>query len=487
MPSNVTAFKKIIQTLGETHTYSSYNNFVNIDNDKAIGFAKNFKIFNGLHVSVFDLKVHNEISLENIYPNLEVLHFLFCSEGSLTQINVNEDEQHIARKQNVILSSFGNKEVRLKISANTRLKFSFFTLDIKGLNHDGVTTLEFPTKHMIVSLVNAINTSKEFSFFGGFSTEIATLVSKLIKVDINRMHNRLNAEALVYSILAKQYEEYLLQNENQTKKCALTYHEKETILELGDYLSNNLAQKHTLTSLVKRTGLNEKKIQYGFTYFYGETINKYITNLRLIKAQELLDTSNKTISEIVYEIGLNSRSYFSTIFYRKLGVHPKEYSQLNKINNPTYELCYASSVKGILSNAELNSIVKKSRKKNKKNSVTGCLVYHEHHFYQILEGTKEDVLKVMKSIKKDNRHYNVKIILEGYKSGRIFKKWKMGFISGYNVLSQDNRPKSVSINLNILKVESFSSHLTVKRVWERIHNYLLYSEKEKEMQKEEVA
>lgn len=488
MPSNITAFKKIIENLGETHNYTSYNNYVNVDNDKAIGFAKNFKIFNGLHVSVFDLKIHSEIVLEDFYPNLEVLHFLFCSEGNLAQIDGQSNQElHVARKQNVILSSFCNRKIKLKITANTRLKFSLFTLDIKGLNQDGMATLEFPTKHMIVSLVNSINTNKPFSFFGGFNTDTASLVNKLIKVDVNRLHNRLSAEALVYNILASQYEEYLFQNENQIKKCALTNHEKETILELGDYLTDNLAQKHTLTALVKRTGLNEKKIQSGFTYFYGETINKYITNLRLIKAQELLDSTNKTISEIVYEIGLNSRSYFSTIFYRKLGIHPKEYSQLNKINNPIYELCYTSKAKGILSNSDLTNIVKKARKKNKKHNVTGCMIYHEHNFYQILEGTKDDVLKIMKSIAKDNRHYDVKVVLQGYKSGRIFKNWKMGFISNYNSLSQENISQSVTINLNILKVESFSSHLTVKRVWERVHNYLLYIKKEKEIQKEKVA
>lgn len=488
MPSNATAFKKIIKDLGEVNNYTSYNNFVEIDNDKATGIAKNFKIFNGLHVSVFDIKAHSEIIIEEFYPNLEVIHFLFCSEGCLTQIDDFENKEvYLARKQNVILSTFCNRKIKLKVSPNTKLKFSIFSIDVKGLNKDGLATLEFPTKHMVVSLVNAINKNKPFSFFGGFSTDIAALVNKLIKVDINRMHNRLYAESLAYNIIASQYEEYLFRNDHQTKKCALTNREKETILELGDYLSNNLAQKHTLTSLVKRTGLNEKKIQSGFTYFYGETINKYITNLRLIKAQELLDTTNKTISEIVYEIGLNSRSYFSTIFYKKLGVHPKEYSQLNKISNPIYELCYTSKAKGILSNSELNNIIKEARKKNKKNNVTGCLIYHEHNFYQILEGTKDNVLKVMESIKKDNRHYDIKLILEGYKSGRIFKKWKMAFISNNNSLSLENISKSITINLNILKVENFSSHLTVKRVWERVYNYLLYIQKEKEVQKEEVA
>lgn len=488
MPSNAIAFKKIISDLGEEHKYASYKNYVDIDNDKAVGFAKNFRVFNGLHVSVFDLKVHSEIILDNIYPDLEVVNFLFCSEGSLTQIVEEEDtERHIARKQNVILSSFCDRKIKLKIAPNTKLKFSFITLEIKGLNKDGLATLEFPTKHMIVSLVNAINRNKTFCFFGGFSTDTAALVNKLIVLDINKLHNRLNAEALVYNILYSQYDEYLFQNNHQTKKCGLTSKEKETILELGDYLSNNLAQKHTLSSLVKRTGLNEKKIQSGFTHFYGETLNKYITNLRLIKAQELLDTTNKTISEIVYEIGLNSRSYFSTIFYKKLGIHPKEYSQLNKINNPIYELCYTSAAKGILSSSNLSNIVKNARKKNKKYNVTGCLIYHEHQFYQILEGTKDDVLAIMNSIQEDQRHYDVKIVLEGYKSGRIFNKWEMGFIGNHESLPQGNFPKSVSFNLNIFKVKSFSSHLTVKRVWERVYNYLLYIQKDKKVQKEEVA
>jgi AraC-like DNA-binding protein len=86
----------------------------------------------------------------------------------------------------------------------------------------------------------------------------------------------------------------------------------------GD-LGNNLS----VEMLAKEAGTNVNKLQEGFKYVYDLTVNKYMQDIKLKAAKEMLMTSEKNISEIVTAIGLNNRSYFSKIFKEKYGVNPK--------------------------------------------------------------------------------------------------------------------------------------------------------------------
>lgn len=70
-----------------------------------------------------------------------------------------------------------------------------------------------------------------------------------------------------------------------------------------------------------------KKLQYGFHNLYGLSVNNYVKKIRLQIAMELLKNSDLSISEIVYKIGLSSRSYFSKIFKEKYGITPSYYKK----------------------------------------------------------------------------------------------------------------------------------------------------------------
>ena len=56
------------------------------------------------------------------------------------------------------------------------------------------------------------------------------------------------------------------------------------------------------------------------------------------------------------------------------------------------ELVYYSLASENLSSEDVSAMLKNSRKFNSKNNITGCLLYHNSEFLQILEGEKKVVL-----------------------------------------------------------------------------------------------
>ena len=72
-------------------------------------------------------------------------------------------------------------------------------------------------------------------------------------------------------------------------------------------------------------------------------------------------------------------------------------------------------------------ILEKARDYNERNNITGCLLYHNQEFIQILEGEKETVLNLFSKIGQDGRHTDVLLLAEGRKADRVFYQWSMAF------------------------------------------------------------
>lgn len=58
-----------------------------------------------------------------------------------------------------------------------------------------------------------------------------------------------------------------------------------------------------------------------------QSVSELIETRKLIEAKNLLISSDKTITEIAYELGYNENSYFSNVFKKKAGQTPSEFRE----------------------------------------------------------------------------------------------------------------------------------------------------------------
>ncbi len=92
-----------------------------------------------------------------------------------------------------------------------------------------------------------------------------------------------------------------------------------------------------------------------------------------------------------------------------------------------YELVYYSEANKKLTNEGVADIIKRARNFNSQKDITGCLLYHNREFIQILEGNKEAVNSLFTKIKTDNRHHDIILLHEGEKKERVFSTWSMAY------------------------------------------------------------
>ncbi|SNZ00818.1 helix-turn-helix domain-containing protein [Flagellimonas pacifica] len=96
-----------------------------------------------------------------------------------------------------------------------------------------------------------------------------------------------------------------------------------SILKIDAYIKNNLKKTLTITTLSNIAGLNTSKLKKEFKLVFGTTIFKYITELRMAKAKDLIANRGFTVSEASYEVGYKNPQHFTAAFKRMFGYLPR--------------------------------------------------------------------------------------------------------------------------------------------------------------------
>ena len=81
----------------------------------------------------------------------------------------------------------------------------------------------------------------------------------------------------------------------------------------------------SLEDISKNTFLTPAYICVIFKDYTGKTVNKYITEYRIIQAKELLKDSNIKMNDIALKVGYKDGNYFAKIFKKETSYTPSEY------------------------------------------------------------------------------------------------------------------------------------------------------------------
>lgn len=94
---------------------------------------------------------------------------------------------------------------------------------------------------------------------------------------------------------------------------------------LFDFLEKNYGQPLEVRDVVGTVGMSKSHFMRFFKQVTGQSFVSYLNHFRLAKAQPLLRTTEKPISEISLEVGFCDQSYFGLVFRKLLHVTPLQY------------------------------------------------------------------------------------------------------------------------------------------------------------------
>ncbi len=105
-----------------------------------------------------------------------------------------------------------------------------------------------------------------------------------------------------------------------------------TVSKMTDYIKLNYTEEISVGDIAKSANVSRRECFRKFSESMGITPFDYLNSVRIKAAMVLLTEGDKTITEICYETGFSSGSYFSTKFKKAIGCSPAEYRKKFKNN-----------------------------------------------------------------------------------------------------------------------------------------------------------
>lgn len=127
----------------------------------------------------------------------------------------------------------------------------------------------------------------------------------------------------LYSLICEYIKDSGANPKISSKNVALS-----TIWESVQYMHKHFSEKISNEQLAQITGYNREYFIRKFTRIMKCSPMKYLNQLRVKEAEQLLRSTSLTMNEIAFIVGFETQHYFSCVFKKAKGVTPIEYRKM---------------------------------------------------------------------------------------------------------------------------------------------------------------
>jgi transcriptional regulator GlxA family with amidase domain len=107
-------------------------------------------------------------------------------------------------------------------------------------------------------------------------------------------------------------------------------HGDELVRQAQDYIESKLDERISIETLSSKFAIGRRNFDRRFIKATGNTPVEYSQRVKIESAKKALETSRKSINEVMYEVGYSDLKAFRELFKRLTGMSPLEYR--NKYN-----------------------------------------------------------------------------------------------------------------------------------------------------------
>ncbi|MBK0368919.1 helix-turn-helix domain-containing protein [Flavobacterium agrisoli] len=279
----------------------------------------------GISYVQFDITFNESISFHISPSKSTPIILAYCSEGILNHRFSDDQKMHVLNKyETAIVTTTNVQENELFFEKDKTTKILLILVDAaaeKAKMNNGLNAV------LLETFKDSLSENNNFIHLGPPNFRIAEKIEQLNAIKQKGLVRNLLKEGIFKIILALEIEQHANRaTANQSNEYAnISIRDIDAVKQVSELIKQQPDASFTIKYLCQKSGLSANKLQEGFKLVHKRTVNDFITNVRIEKAENLIRCSDLNISEIVYSIGFSSRSYFSKIFKEKYNCSPKEY------------------------------------------------------------------------------------------------------------------------------------------------------------------
>lgn len=153
---------------------------------------------------------------------------------------------------------------------------------------------------------------------------IRQTLQQIINCPYQGMAKRLYLQGKITELMALQFASVLAEHSSLPPATRLKPQTIAQIRIAQTILLQNLENPPSTLELSQRVGLSERTLQRGFRELFGATVFGYVTQQRMIEAEQLLRDRKMTIAEVANRVGYAHLGCFAAAFRRQFGLKPSD-------------------------------------------------------------------------------------------------------------------------------------------------------------------
>jgi AraC-like DNA-binding protein len=154
-------------------------------------------------------------------------------------------------------------------------------------------------------------------------TDMVTAANMILGTELQGSLRRYYVEGRALELLVLSLQACIEAHANiDNPERGMSQREVERMHKTRELLEENYVNPPTIGELARHIGLNEAKLMHDFKQIFGQTIFDFTQNLRMDEAKRLLETTERSITEVAFDVGYEYSSNFTTAFKRRFGITP---------------------------------------------------------------------------------------------------------------------------------------------------------------------
>lgn len=310
---------------GSVSNYDS-ERVLQFDNDFGTGTITGIQLEGGLSFMQYDVLFNHTVKIVTDPSPSKPIYFMYCLKGHVQQsFGHSTDLAILDAFQTAILGGAGDTN-EIIFPGEQKVKLCIISVI------DDSTIQDTATLRQQMYTLFSKGQDESLNYFGTYNLRIGEQLAQIGKINQKGIVKKLLVEGILNLTLAMEIQHLQSDLEDeQNPTGTLTKYELNAIKEISRKIEKNPEIQYSIRSICIDCGISASKLQEGFKLLHSTTVSDFIRNERLNTAERLISSTDMNISEIVYTVGLSSRSYFSKIFKRRYRVSPKMYQDNKKV------------------------------------------------------------------------------------------------------------------------------------------------------------
>lgn len=209
---------------------------------------------------------------------------------------------------------FSDKETLFHYNPNTDFNMILFRVPyqvFEQLLSDGHPFLKYLTS------------GESYHFYESLSVEMKIRMQQIFHVGYPELLEEEFVKVRSWELFLLFVEKFFYQRKNHYQRIPPEVQLKLHLVK--EFMLSDLSSPKGIEELVEYSGMSATRLRSAFKEVYGMSIYTFFQEHRMEKACELLQTGEKSVSEVAYELGYTHLGHFTEMFKKKYHCLPKNF------------------------------------------------------------------------------------------------------------------------------------------------------------------